>query len=264
MRRPAARLAAELVLLAPGASRARPALSRGGADLRGFGDSSKPLTGYDTLTVGRDIVRLLDHLGVARAGLVGHDFGAATAYAIAAEWRDRVSALAILDMLIPGFGLEDAVRFGPDGFGLWHLAFHAAPDVPEMLIAGREREYLGWFFRNHAYDPTAVTAEALSVYAETSAKPVPCGRPWATTARSMKTPSRTGALPRPGSPFRCWHWAVPQASRKGSRLCMRRLAGQVDGDTVPGAGHWIAEEQPAWLAERLLAFFTANAAEARA
>ena len=135
-------------------------------DLRGFGNSSKPPTGYDTLTVGRDIVRLLDHLGVTRAGLVGHDFGAATAYAIATEWRDRVSALAILDMLIPGFGLEDAVRFGPDGFGLWHLAFHAAPDVPEMLIAGREREYLGWFLRNHAHDPTAVTAEALSVYAE--------------------------------------------------------------------------------------------------
>ena len=51
---------------------------------------------------------------------------------------------------------------------------------------------------------------------------------------------------------------------EGVALCMRRLAGQVDGDTVPGAGHWIAEEQPAWLAERLLAFFAASAAEARA
>src|SRR5579862_6695788 len=40
-------------------------------DLRGFGDSSKPATGYDTLTVAGDIVRLLDRLGVASAHLVG-------------------------------------------------------------------------------------------------------------------------------------------------------------------------------------------------
>ena len=133
-------------------------------DLRGFGESSKPASGYDTRTVGHDIVRLLDHLEIDRAHLVGHDFGAATAYAIAAGWRDRVATLAIVDMLIPGFGLEDGVRFGADGFGLWHLAFHAAPDVPEMLIEGREPEYLGWFFRNHARDSSAVTPEDLAVY----------------------------------------------------------------------------------------------------
>jgi pimeloyl-ACP methyl ester carboxylesterase len=133
-------------------------------DLRGFGDSAKPASGYDTLTVAGDIVGLLDRLGIDRAHLVGHDFGAATAHALAAEWRDRAATLAILDMLMPGFGLEDAVRFGPDGFGLWRLAFHAVPDVAEMLVAGREREYLGWFFRNHAYDPSAIPAEDLDVY----------------------------------------------------------------------------------------------------
>jgi pimeloyl-ACP methyl ester carboxylesterase len=48
-------------------------------DLRGFGESSRPATGYDTRTVAGDIVRLLDHLGIARVHLVCHDFGAVTA-----------------------------------------------------------------------------------------------------------------------------------------------------------------------------------------
>ena len=133
-------------------------------DLRGFGDSAKPPAGYDTLTVAGDIVGILDRLGVGRAHLVGHDFGAATAYVMAAQWRDRVATLAILDMLFRASVLEDAVRFAEDGWGLWHLAFHAASDIPKMLIAGREREYLGWFFRNHAYDPAAVTPADLDTY----------------------------------------------------------------------------------------------------
>src|SRR5436853_2275885 len=56
-------------------------------DLRGFGETSKPSTGFDTRTVGGDIVGLMDKLAIRRAHLVGHDFGAATAYAIAAGWR---------------------------------------------------------------------------------------------------------------------------------------------------------------------------------
>ena len=27
----------------------------------------------------------------------------------------------------------------------WHLAFHVVPDLPETLITGRERDYVGWF-----------------------------------------------------------------------------------------------------------------------
>ena len=39
------------------------------------------------------------------------------------------------------------------------------------LIAGREREYLSWFFRNHAYDPSAITNEDLDVYARNFRQP---------------------------------------------------------------------------------------------
>ena len=47
-------------------------------DLRGMGDSSKPLTGYDGKTVAEDIHRLVTQLGFKSIFLVGHDIGSAT------------------------------------------------------------------------------------------------------------------------------------------------------------------------------------------
>jgi hypothetical protein len=45
---------------------------------------------------------------------------------------------------------------------VWHFAFHGARDVAEMLVAGREREYLRFFFDARSADPSAID---LDVYA---------------------------------------------------------------------------------------------------
>ena len=49
-------------------------------DLRGLGDSSKPLTGYDGKSVAEDIYQLVTQLGFKNIFLVGHDIGAEIAY----------------------------------------------------------------------------------------------------------------------------------------------------------------------------------------
>ena len=49
-------------------------------DLRGFGDSSRPLTGYDGNTTAEDIYQLVSQLGFNNIYLVAHDVGAQTAY----------------------------------------------------------------------------------------------------------------------------------------------------------------------------------------
>ena len=49
-------------------------------DLRGLGDSSKPVTGYDGKTTAEDIYQLISQLGFNKIFLVAHDVGAQTAY----------------------------------------------------------------------------------------------------------------------------------------------------------------------------------------
>src|SRR5260370_22553723 len=143
-------------------------------DMRGLGDSSKPATGYDRRTVAEDIYQLVRQLGFERILLVGHDWGGPVAYAYACAHPSDIRKLAILDVAIPGAGLEQRLAFRPRG--VWPIQFHRVRDLPEALVTGRDRTYLTWFYRT-AYNPTAITAQAIDEYLRCSSSPcaVPAG-----------------------------------------------------------------------------------------
>jgi lipase len=73
--------------------------SRGlvGVDLRGRGDSDKPDSGYGLEAHASDVARVLDHLGLESAILVGHSMGGFVALKTALEFPERVRALVLLD-----------------------------------------------------------------------------------------------------------------------------------------------------------------------
>jgi pimeloyl-ACP methyl ester carboxylesterase len=66
-------------------------------DLRGRGRSGRPADGYSVAAHVRDLVGVLDGLGLARAVLMGHSLGAFIALATAAEHPDRVERLVLVD-----------------------------------------------------------------------------------------------------------------------------------------------------------------------
>jgi lipase len=68
-----------------------------GVDLRGRGDSDKPESGYGLTTHASDVVRVLDHLGLEDAVLLGHSMGAFVAMKTALAFPNRVRALVLLD-----------------------------------------------------------------------------------------------------------------------------------------------------------------------
>ncbi len=136
-------------------------------DLRGFGYSAKPATGYDAATMAADLAALGDHLGLREVTVIGHDWGAVFGYVYAAKTPGQVRALGIVEMALPGVGvMEQAMAPAPDGNFLWHMGFQSVPDLPELLIAGKERPYLRWFFEHFAYDPDAITPADLDVYVD--------------------------------------------------------------------------------------------------
>jgi len=66
-------------------------------DQRGHGDSDRPEGPYDGVTVARDALTALDALGLSRAVVVGHSWGASTALRLAAQWPERVLAVVAVD-----------------------------------------------------------------------------------------------------------------------------------------------------------------------
>ena len=111
-------------------------------DLRGFGDSSKPMTGYDGKTIAEDIYQLMTQLGFNKIFLAAHDVGSQPAFSYTVEHPDNVTKLVIMDFPYPGF-LPPA--FGQNG--PWWFSFYQTPDIPEALIQGHEREYISKFMR---------------------------------------------------------------------------------------------------------------------
>ena len=58
--------------------------------------------------------------------------------------QDKVKKLAFVEMILPGFGLEDWSFLTTENVNsnrwLWHINFYSVPDFPEFLITGRERQ----------------------------------------------------------------------------------------------------------------------------
>src|SRR5262245_44773912 len=62
-------------------------------DMRGHGYSGRPASGYTTRDLAADLARLLDHLGIVEASLVGHSFGGAVALHASALEPERTAAV---------------------------------------------------------------------------------------------------------------------------------------------------------------------------
>ncbi len=226
-------------------------------DLRGLGDSSRPLDGYDKKTVGNDIWRLVNGvLGIDAFYLVGHDWGGPTAYAIAAAHPDAVRKLVILDVAIPGDGNPNISQGGKR----WHHGLHQTPDMPEALITGREDIYLGWFYRNYGHHPNVISESDIAEYLRCYRQPgaLRAGfsyyRNIPRDIADNKASAEKCQLPMPVL-------ALGGASSWGRGMevmaSLQRMASNVTGGVIENCGHWMPEEQPEELASRLLEFFAA-------
>jgi pimeloyl-ACP methyl ester carboxylesterase len=114
-------------------------------DLRGFGDSDNEAGVYDSTTSAEDLHALIGKLDVGPVHLTGQDISGGTVFRLASTHPEDVLSLTAIEMGLAGFGLE---RLGDVTHGgSWHIGVLAADGIPEMLLVGREREFLGtWAF----------------------------------------------------------------------------------------------------------------------
>jgi pimeloyl-ACP methyl ester carboxylesterase len=225
-------------------------------DYRGAGHSSRPAGGYDKRTMAGDIHRLLrDHLRIHDpVALVGHDIGLMIAYAYAQAYRNDVSHLVIIDAPLPGTTVFDRLRSDPR---VWHFAFHGARDVAEMLVAGRERQYLQFFFNARIFDPSAISNEDFEVYASAYGVPGAIRAGFEVyRAFDQDTEDNRAALKENGKltvPVLAVGGAISTSGALVEEM-MREVAANVTGLRVPRTAHWIPEENPAAFTEGLLKF----------
>lgn len=224
-------------------------------DLRGGGGSSKPWSGYDKHTLAGDMHALVASVLKidSKIHVVGHDIGAMVAHAYATRYPDETASVCWGEAPLPG---SDAFAFRRGSPGGWHYTFHAVPDLPELLVEGKEKIYLKHFYDRLSQNPDAINNDDLVVYAQAYAQPgaLRCGFNWYRAfdedgARNEKWLKDNGQCP-----VRClalWG-ASSYIGEVGAEEMAGRYYASVQYRSVKGSGHWIAEENPKGFVESVL------------
>jgi pimeloyl-ACP methyl ester carboxylesterase len=234
-----------------------PALTEAGyrvvaPDLRGFGESDRPegTKAYRAKGLCGDVVAILDALGIERAAVVGHDWGAALAWLLASAFAPaRVERLAVL-----ATGHPEAYRNGgPRQRQLsWYVLLFQFEGVAERWLSIDD-----WAnFREFCGGPDG--------YADVDAAIADLSRPGALTAcldwyRANMSPETLVSPPLNLPPVRCptlGIWGTEDLALTEAQ--MRDSAAYVKGpwryERLDGCGHWLQLEAPDRINALLLDF----------
>jgi haloacetate dehalogenase len=231
------------------------------ADLRGYGDSSKPdggpgHVGYSKRAMAADQVELMHELGFMRFKLVGHDRGARVAHRLCLDHPEAVERVAVLDIsptrvMYAGTDMAFATAY-------YHWFFLIQPfDLPERLIGADPNYYLhkklaGWSQGLSHFDPRAL-AEYERCFANPATIHATCEDYRAAATIDLDHDAADGHL----------HVECPLLALWGTKGVVNRLfdpitdwngvARNVRGKAVP-SGHFLAEEAPEQTLAELEAF----------
>jgi pimeloyl-ACP methyl ester carboxylesterase len=237
-------------------------------DMRGYGESDAPaeVETYDVLTVGRDLIGLLDHLGDERAVFVGHDWGAIVVWQLALSHPERVAAVVAMSVPFvprPPAPPVDLLRraLGEDFYIVWFqqpgVADEALASDVRRTLTTRKQWTAQWAERDdEARPPPWLTVQDLDVYVET-----------------FERTGFTGGLNYYRNLDRNWELTAHLAERRveqpalfitGSRDPVQRFTPVevMDGWVtdlreklvIDGAGHWVQQELPAEVNAALMRF----------
>ncbi|WSA47462.1 alpha/beta hydrolase [Streptomyces sp. NBC_01803] len=199
--------------------------------------------------------QLLTSLGVTEpVRLVGHDIGGMIAFSFARLFPDQVRRLALIELAVPGFGLEQAMN--PAGGGSFHFSLFMTDEIPELLFEGSEHAFFQWWFPRLSATPGVFTPEEIDAVTA-SYRGQQALRAGFQHYRTLLADGRTNrewadADGRLDVPL----LAVGGEHNVGTRLAdaLRPIAPHVRSAVIEGSGHFPPEERPQSLLDELAVF----------
>jgi haloacetate dehalogenase len=210
-----------------------------------------------------DEVAVMRALGHERFAVAGHDRGGRVAYRLALDHPERVTKLAVLD-IVPT--LETFERMGKAAaLSAYHWLFLAQPyDLPERMIARDSEFYLDWTIASWCAPGAALADDAMAEYrrafADASVIHAACEdyRAGATLDCDYDRADRDARRRIACPVLSLWgarRRVAAQAAALGPLDTWRRWAGDVEGGPLD-CGHFLPEEAPAEVTDALMRFLT--------
>ena len=236
------------------------------ADLRGYGDSMKPAgdpdhVNYSKRVMAQDMAALMTALEFDGFAVVGHDRGARVARRLALDHPDRVTRLAVLDIVPTRTVFETVNR--QVAIGYYHWFFLAQPHgLPERLIGADPDFFLDHTLGSWAKDSGAFEAGAVAEYKRCFADPAAIHgmcEDYRAGASIDLVHDREDEADRIACPVLVLWGAYGLVAKAYDVLTIwQQEAERVSGQAVD-AGHFLVEEAPDETLEALWPFLTADA-----
>ncbi|HEY3682183.1 MAG TPA: alpha/beta hydrolase, partial [Streptosporangiaceae bacterium] len=218
-------------------------------DLRGFGDSATATGDPDSATSAADLSELITRLDLGPVHLTGQDISGATTFRVAATHPELVRSYAAIETGLPGFGVDKLADVAHGG--AWHIGVLAAPGIPEMLLAGRERAFLTEYaIPSLCATPGAFTDEDIDELTRTYARP----DGFKGAAALYRSMLREGDEIRELATRKLEMPVLAVSGRSGdfTPATLRQVATTVRTVSLSNIGHYTAMEAPQDLATALL------------
>jgi pimeloyl-ACP methyl ester carboxylesterase len=222
-------------------------------DLPGFGDSGAEPGDYTSTAMADSLRALIVHLGLGAVHLTGQDISGIPTFRLAAGHPELIRSYAAIETTLPGYGLEALADVAHGG--MWHVGFLGAPGIPEMLLKGREREFLaGFAFPAMCGTPGAVTEADIDEFTRVFARPgglrgaAGFYGSMLSEGAEIQAIAAQDRLAMPGV-------GVDGGSGSFTSATMKQVAADVTVVRLDGVGHLVAMEAPGALAETLLTFY---------
>jgi haloacetate dehalogenase len=233
------------------------------ADLRGYGDSSKPDGGenhiaYAKRTMARDQVLLMNALGHRRFAVIGHDRGGRVAHRMALDYPDAIARLAVIDIAPTATMYARTNKEFATRYFWWFFLIQPAP-LPERLIGADPEFFLRKHFEAQTKTPEAIEpkafAEYLRCYNDPATRHAICEDYRAAATIDLEHDAKDADV-RIKAPFLAiWGANGTVGALYDVLETWREKATQVEGRALP-CGHAVQEEQPNELVAQLKAFFS--------
>lgn len=224
-------------------------------DQRGYSPGARP-TGrrdYMQAELVADIVAMLDAGDIDDAHIVGHDWGAAVAWTLAAHHPDRVRTLTALSVPHPGAFMQAMPR--GQILRSWYMLVFQIPALPEKVLGRLMTSRPDFGVQMGLPEPFA--SRVAAEIAEYGALPGALG--W---YRAMFLPDKRSAPARVKVPTTyVWGDHDPALGGAGARLCSGWVDAPYDFLVLTGADHWLPESWPDQVAAAIMS--RANTAAVR-
>jgi len=225
-------------------------------DPPGLGHSDAPASGdYSTGNISRILHEAVSATTDEPIHIISHDIGVWIAYAWVSQYPDRIRSVTFMDASVPGmfpplsYPLPEAANKK-----LFQFSFNALPDLPEILVEGREGKMLDWLFDTKTAHPERIPRSSRDIYTSAYSQPGAMTRGF----EYYRAVANSGVQNAEFGKAKLQMPVLALGGSGGLGAGMSVMAGKVAANShshvLEDCGHYLMEEQPEAVSKLIVDF----------